>query len=98
MLCRTLGNTWLSSLVGGFPGRAACALAMSARRRLGGPLALVCNGDLIRIDARAHTIAVDVSETELAPRRAYWQPPQHTRLGGTLEQYAALVGPAVLAL
>jgi dihydroxy-acid dehydratase len=62
----------------------------------GGPLALVRNGDRIRIDARTRTIAVDVSETELAQRRASWQMPQHGRLGGTLEKYAALVGPANL--
>jgi dihydroxy-acid dehydratase len=63
---------------------------------VGGPLALVHNGDRIRIDARAGTIHVDLSEAELASRKAQWQPPQHARLGGTLEKYAALVGPANL--
>jgi dihydroxy-acid dehydratase len=63
---------------------------------VGGPLALVHNGDRIRIDARARTIHVDLSEAELASRKAQWRPPQHSRLGGTLEKYAMLVGPANL--
>jgi dihydroxy-acid dehydratase len=63
---------------------------------VGGPLALVHNGDRIRIDARARTIHVDLSEAELASRQAQWRPPQHSRLGGTLEKYATLVGPANL--
>ena len=62
----------------------------------GGPIALIETGDRIRIDAGAGTIDVDLSEAELERRRAAWRPPDPRRLGGTLEKYAAQVGPANL--
>jgi dihydroxy-acid dehydratase len=63
---------------------------------VGGPLALVQNGDSIRIDATARTIHLAVAAPELSRRQAQWQPPTQTQRGGTLEKYAALVGPANL--
>jgi dihydroxy-acid dehydratase len=63
---------------------------------VGGPLALVENGDRIRIDAKQRTISVDLSEAELARRRAAWRPRPGRRLAGTLEKYAAVVGQANL--
>ncbi len=62
----------------------------------GGPIALIETGDRIRIDAEAGTIDVDLSEAELDRRRATWRPPDPRSLGGTLEKYAAQVGPANL--
>ena len=62
----------------------------------GGPLALVRNGDVIRIDAKKRSIEVELSIDELAKRRAAWQPPARKHIAGTLEKYAALVGPANL--
>ncbi len=62
----------------------------------GGPIALIETGDRIRIDAEAGTIDVDLSDAELDRRRAAWRPPDPRRLGGTLEKYAAQVGPANL--
>lgn len=62
----------------------------------GGPIAHVRDGDVIRIDARAGTIELKVSGEELARRAADWQPPRYQHLGGTLEKYAAVVGPANL--
>ena len=62
----------------------------------GGPLALVRDGDAIRIDCNARTIDMLVSDAELAARRAAWQPLQRERLAGALEKYARLVGPANL--
>lgn len=48
---------------------------------LGGPLALVQNGDLITLDVEAGSLSLDVDEETLAQRRASWQPrhPQATR-------------------
>jgi dihydroxy-acid dehydratase len=43
---------------------------------VGGPLALVKNGDRITLDVAARTINLDVSEAELAKRRAAWKPPE----------------------
>jgi dihydroxyacid dehydratase/phosphogluconate dehydratase len=43
---------------------------------VGGPLALVADGDLIRLDVPARTLDLMVDEDELAVRRARWTPPQ----------------------
>jgi dihydroxy-acid dehydratase len=62
----------------------------------GGPLALVRDGDVIRIDCDARSIDMLVSDEELAKRRAAWKPARGERLAGALEKYAKLVGPANL--
>ncbi|CAL80574.1 putative Dihydroxy-acid dehydratase [Bradyrhizobium sp. ORS 278] len=53
----------------------ACILHVSPESYIGGPLALVRNGDLITLDVAARTINLDVPEDELARRRAAWTPP-----------------------
>jgi dihydroxy-acid dehydratase len=60
----------------------------------GGPLALVRNGDVIRIDAASGTLSLKVPEKELRARRA--KPPKREKLSGVLEKYAAQVGSAHL--
>lgn len=60
----------------------------------GGPLALVENGDTITIDAQADTIDVDLSDEELARRRAAWQQPEPRYTRGVLAKYARLVSSA----
>ena len=60
---------------------------------VGGPLALVENGDQITIDAVARTITLDISEQLLAVRRAAWTAPALERRG-VLGKYARLVGSA----
>jgi dihydroxy-acid dehydratase len=62
----------------------------------GGPIALVREGDRIRIDASAGTIEWLVDDAEIARRRAAWQPRRAERLAGVLEKYARLVGAANL--
>jgi dihydroxy-acid dehydratase len=62
----------------------------------GGPIALVREGDRIRIDCTARTLDVLIDAAELARRRAVWQPRAAERLAGALEKYAKLVGPANL--
>jgi dihydroxy-acid dehydratase len=62
----------------------------------GGPLALVEEGDAIRIDGAAGTIELKVAEEELARRRARWRPPARAPLSGLQQKYAAAVGPAHL--
>lgn len=62
----------------------------------GGPIALLREGDLIRIDCEARRIDVLIDEAELQHRRAAWQPRHSERLAGALEKYARLVGPAHL--
>jgi dihydroxy-acid dehydratase len=60
----------------------------------GGPIALVENGDMIRMDAEAGTIDLLVDEAVLAERRARWQPRQNDYQSGALWRYAMNVGPA----
>ncbi|WP_066796297.1 dihydroxy-acid dehydratase [Sphingomonas soli] len=60
----------------------------------GGPIALVENGDLIRIDAEAGTIDLHVADDILAERRARWQPRVNDYQSGALWRYSRTVGPA----
>ena len=60
----------------------------------GGALALVRDGDVIRIDAARGTMELMVSRAELRKRKA--KAPKRARVSGVLEKYAALVGPAHL--
>lgn len=53
----------------------------------GGPIALVRDGDTVTIDDETHTIAVDLSDAELARRRAAWTPPAYKASRGTLWKY-----------
>ncbi len=54
----------------------ACILHVSPEAYVGGPLALVRTGDTITVDVPARTIALEVSETELAARHAALPPPE----------------------
>jgi len=76
--------------------RGICIGYASPEAAVGGPLALVRNGDRIAIDARARTIVLQVSATEFERRRRSWKPRTDRRLAGALEKYAKLVGPANL--
>ncbi|WP_290517206.1 dihydroxy-acid dehydratase [Alcanivorax sp.] len=60
----------------------------------GGPLALLEDGDLITIDAQDNTLVVDLSDAELARRRANWKQPAPRYTRGVLAKYARLVGSA----
>ena len=53
----------------------ACILHVSPESYIGGPLALVQNGDLITVDIPARTIHLQISDAEMAARRAAWVPP-----------------------
>jgi dihydroxy-acid dehydratase len=67
---------------------------VSPEAAAGGPLALVKNGDGIRIDASAGTLHLEVSARELKARTA--KAPKRPPASGVLEKYAALVGSAHL--
>ena len=53
----------------------------------GGPIALVQDGDVITIDDEQHTMDVDLSDDELASRRAAWTAPPYKATNGTLWKY-----------
>jgi dihydroxy-acid dehydratase len=54
----------------------ACILHVAPESYVGGPLALVKTGDMITVDVAARTINLDVSDAELAKRRAALKPPE----------------------
>lgn len=76
--------------------RGMCIGYASPEAAAGGTIALVCDGDRIRIDADAGTIVLMVDDTELQARKARWAPRKRERLAGVLEKYARLVGPTHL--
>ncbi len=60
---------------------------------VGGPIALVENGDYITIDVDAKRIELEVDKQELEERRARWRPPEK-KLRGVLKKYAERALPA----
>ncbi|MEC8337192.1 MAG: dihydroxy-acid dehydratase [Planctomycetota bacterium] len=62
--------------------------------QVGGPIALIEEGDLITIDASQNTISVDLSDVKLAERKAVWSPPPLKATRGILHKYIRLVRSA----
>jgi dihydroxy-acid dehydratase len=62
--------------------------------QVGGPIALVKDGDVISVDAVKNTIELHVSEEELAARRAAWVAPPLKVSQGTLFKYTKAVTDA----
>ena len=61
---------------------------------VGGPIALVKEGDLITLDIPDRRLEVDVSEDEMQERRGEWKPPAPEFTTGALAKYAKLVSSA----
>ena len=61
---------------------------------VGGPIALVKDGDEILIDTEKQVIDLNVSSKEISRRRANWKPPSPNYKWGALAKYASLVGSA----
>jgi len=76
--------------------RGFCIGHVGPEAAVGGPIALIENGDRIVIDADAGTIDLMVDDAVLAARRARWQPRTTVYTSGALWKYAQLVGPAAL--
>jgi dihydroxy-acid dehydratase len=74
--------------------RGMCIGYISPESFVGGPLALVRDGDRVRIDASARRLDLLIDDDEFAKRRKAWQqrPPRHR--AGALAKYARLVGQA----
>ena len=64
---------------------------VSPEAAVGGPIALIHEGDIISIDINANSLNVKVSDEELARRKAEWKPRQPKVTDGYLRRYAALV-------
>ncbi len=76
--------------------RGFCIGHVGPEAAVGGPIALLQNGDRIVIDADKGTIDMMLPEEEIARRRAAWKPRAHDYNAGALWKYAQLVGPAHL--
>jgi len=74
--------------------RGFCIGHVGPEAYLGGPIALLQDGDMISIDAEAGTIDVELTQEELEQRRKNWQPPKMNFGSGALWKYADQVGPA----
>jgi len=76
--------------------RGFCIGHVGPEAAVGGPIALLRNGDKIVIDAEKGTIDAALSDAELASRRAAWRPRKTDYNAGAIWKYAQLVGPAHL--
>ncbi len=76
--------------------RGFCVGHVGPEAALGGPIALLRNGDRIRMDATAGTMEVLLSDAELAERRAAWTPRRTDYNSGAIWKFAQTVGPAHL--
>ena len=76
--------------------RGFCVGHVGPEAAVGGPIALLRNGDVIDIDAKKGTINVRLSKKQLSARRKRWKPKKVNFGSGTLWKYAQTVGPAYL--
>jgi dihydroxy-acid dehydratase len=76
--------------------RGFCVGHVGPEAAVGGPIALIKNGDKITLDAIAGTIHVDLTDEELAARKAGWKPRATNYNSGAIWRFAQNVGPAHL--
>ncbi|ORE96023.1 dihydroxy-acid dehydratase [Acuticoccus yangtzensis] len=74
--------------------RGFCVGHVGPEAAVGGPIGLLNDGDMITIDAINGTISVDLSDEELAKRKAAWQPRETNFKSGAIWKYAQTVGSA----
>ena len=91
-----MGDTVALITDGRFSGatRGFCIGHVSPEAAVGGPIALIEDGDVIRIDADAGTLDVDLTPAQLEERRRAWQPRQTDYRSGAIWRYAQTVGCA----
>ena len=74
--------------------RGFCIGHVDPEAAVGGPIALLKDGDIIAIDAEAGTLDVELSAEELEVRRKGWRSRRHDFQSGALWKFAQTVGPA----
>ena len=74
--------------------RGFCIGHVGPEAAAGGPIGLLKDGDVITINAENRTISVDLSDEELAKRKADWAPHESDYTSGTLWKYAQTVASA----
>jgi dihydroxy-acid dehydratase len=75
--------------------RGFCVGHVGPEAAIGGPIALLRDGDIIELDAVNGTLNVKLSDDELAKRKAEWAPRDNGHGSGYLWKYSQQVGPAV---
>ena len=71
--------------------RGLCIGHISPEAAEGGAIGMIQNGDMIQIDLPNRVLAVELSDEELAQRRAHWQAPSAKYERGWLARYTRLV-------
>jgi dihydroxy-acid dehydratase len=74
--------------------RGFCVGHVGPEAAVGGPIALIRDGDIIELDAVKGILNVKLSDAELATRRKDWKPRTHDFQSGALWKYAQTVGDA----
>jgi len=74
--------------------RGFCIGHVSPEAQDGGPIGLIQDGDIIRIDAEKGTVDVKLSDEELAMRKKNWKPHDHNYQSGAIWKYTQTVGSA----
>ena len=74
--------------------RGFCIGHVGPEAAVGGPIALIKNGDIISINAKKGSMDVELSKAELNRRKKSWKPRRHDFQSGALWRYAETVGPA----
>src|SRR5215211_7898391 len=75
--------------------RGFCIGHVGPEAAIGGPIALLLDGDIIEIDAVVGTLNVKLTDAELAERKTKWRSRETNHTSGALWKYAQQVGPAV---
>ena len=74
--------------------RGMCVGHVGPEAAVGGPIALLEDGDVVTIDLAARRLDIDVPAEELVRRRDRWRPPASPEGAGALWKYSRVVGPA----
>jgi dihydroxy-acid dehydratase len=75
--------------------RGFCIGHVGPEAAIGGPIALLRDGDIIEIDADVGTLNVKLTDADLEERKSKWKPRETNHTSGVLWKYARQVGPAV---
>ena len=74
--------------------RGFCIGHVGPEAAVGGPIGLLKNGDIIKIDANKGRLDVELSKAELEKRKKRWRPRKTNHNSGAIWRYAQTVGPA----
>jgi dihydroxy-acid dehydratase len=75
--------------------RGFCVGHVGPEAAIGGPIALLRDGDIIELDAEGGTLHAHVSDEEFAKRKKDWKPRENEFGSGAIWKYAQQVGPAL---